>query len=193
MLFEQVKLPMLSPHEFTGQLWRTDEDRFHALMGTQHLRECWSHLLKTKPTWFTAHPAFRCIEQTGGAKHIPYRVLATTEAWGKFGASKILYWSLVLHHEGGVRLTRKCRISLFITDDGLCIKGCTEVPLITKTVWSFNQALHGVYSNRDEHGNELQQPRRQSSGFICGGHKFVFVQCCADRVYSREAFNLEWH
>lgn len=135
---ECTQVPILAPHQFVGQLWTTDENRFHALMGTQHLRECWSHLLKTKPAWFVAHPAFPDIERTSGVKHIPYRLFGDDGGLGKDRSIEILHWSPVLHHEGGVSLTRKCRIPIFIIDDGLTIKGCTEVPLMKAAVWSFN-------------------------------------------------------
>ena len=184
---ECVQVPMLPPHEFAGQLWKTDEDRFHALMGTQHLRDFWSHLLKTRPAWFVAHPAFRGIERTGGVKHIPYRVFGDDGGLGKERSIEILHWSPVLHHEGGVRLTRKCRIPIFIVDDGLSIKGCTEVPLMKAVAWSFNEAFHGVYTNRDEHGNEAPKYRRRRSGSICGGYKLVFIQLCADWKYLNES------
>ena len=65
---ECMKVPIFPPREFAGQLWTTDEDRF------QHLRECWSHLLKTKPACFVAHPAFSDIARTSGVKHILYRL-----------------------------------------------------------------------------------------------------------------------
>ena len=60
-------------------------------------------------------------------------------------------------------------------------------------VWYFDQAVHGVDPSRDEHGNELQQPRRRRSNSICDGYRLTFLQLSSDWRYPREVCNLEWH
>jgi len=181
---------MLLPHEFVAHLYRSDEERFNYLMGTDRLVTYWDNVRRAMQPWFRDHPARPAIEATRGRFHIPFRIFGDEAVVGKHTVAKILHWVPLLSHETSTRLAR---IPIYAQSTAKAIDHCTDFPLLENTTWSFNAMAHGVFPPFPDTASVTKQRKSLVGQRICGKWVFTFAEFAADWKASVEIFHLPWN